>query len=359
MTLLEQLQKLATEKNSPCVTISLNTHRTHPDNKQDEIVLKNLLEEAKERVISEFGKRDVATLLEHIENVDKDIDANYNLDSLHLFLSNDTKEIIKSNWPTNNQGVHISNTFATRSLIKSYVRGENYLVALLSQSGVHLYQAANDSIVKEIHNDDFPFDESRHFNKNAIKLSDAEYQDNLLKEYLNRVDKALVKVYQETNMKVVVIAADDNWNKLQQVSDMPNMYLGHDAIDNNNTKTHQIVEQSWKIVEEQQKEKRAQAIAEMHEAVANGKVLTDLQEIYQAAIDGRGDLLLVNQEYSQPVMMNGERTFALIDDVTEPNAIDDITSTIAWEVLSKKGTVHFTAQEELDNLGKIVLKTRY
>ncbi len=46
MTLKEQLQELATKKDSPCVTISLNTHRTYPDNTQDEILLKNLLKEA-------------------------------------------------------------------------------------------------------------------------------------------------------------------------------------------------------------------------------------------------------------------------------------------------------------------------
>lgn len=359
MTLLEQLQKLATEKNSPCVTISLNTHRTHPDNKQDEIVLKNLLDEAKERVLKEFDKRAVANLLENLETVHAEIDVNHNLDSLHLFLSNDTKEIVKSGWPTNNQGVQMSETFAVRSLIKNYVRSENYLVMVLSQSGVHLYQAENDSIVKEIKNDDFPFGENRHFNKNAVKLSDAEYQDNLLKEYLNTVDKALVKVHAETNLKCVIIAENDNWSKLQEVADMPNIYIGHATLDTNNTKTHQIVKQSWTIIEEQQKTKRAAAISSMREAVAQGKVLTDLQEIYQAAIDGRGDILMVNQEFRQAVVMNDERTFTLVDDVTIEHAIDDITSNIAWEVLSKKGTVHFTAQEELNDLGKIVLKTRY
>jgi len=48
-----------------------------------------------------------------------------------------------------------------------------------------------------------------------------------------------------------------------------------------------------------------------------------------------------------------------VDDSTTPNAIDDITSTIAWEVISKKGRVIFTSQDEIKDLGKIVLKTRY
>lgn len=50
----------------------------------------------------------------------------------------------------------------------------------------------------------------------------------------------------------------------------------------------------------------------MQEAVAGSGVLTDLQEIYQAAIDG-GDLLIVHERLL-PVLMNDERTFDLIDD---------------------------------------------
>ena len=115
MALKEQLQKLATEKNTPCVTISLNTHRTHPHNVKDEVLLKNLVKEAEERVIAEFGKRPVTSLLEKLESISAEIDVNYNLDSLHIFLSNDTKEIVKSSWNTSNEGVHISDSFAVRS----------------------------------------------------------------------------------------------------------------------------------------------------------------------------------------------------------------------------------------------------
>ena len=52
MPLKETLQKLAAENNTPCVSISFNTHRTHPDNTHDAVMLKNLLKEAEERVIA-------------------------------------------------------------------------------------------------------------------------------------------------------------------------------------------------------------------------------------------------------------------------------------------------------------------
>jgi hypothetical protein len=336
MTLKEQLPKLANEKNQPCVSISLNTHRTYPDNAKDEVMLKNLLKKAEERVIAEYGKRPVASLLENIKGVASKIDVNYNLDSLHIFLSNDTKEIIKSSWSTSNEGVHISDSFALRSIIKSYNRSENYLLMLLSQSGVQLYEALNDGIIHEIRNEDFPFSENHHYNTHSDKGSDPKHLDDLVREFLNKVDKAFVKVHNETDLNCVVICTEDNYSRLQQVADKPSIYFGYEAIDYNNTATHQIVKQSWDIIKTLQKERRSKAIAEIKEAVAHGVVLTDLQEIFQASIDGRGDLLMIHQDFSQPVIMTSDRTFELTNDRSKQDAIDDITSNIAWEVLSKK-----------------------
>ncbi|MCC5612475.1 hypothetical protein LC612_38715, partial [Nostoc sp. CHAB 5834] len=112
-------------------------------------------------------------------------------------------------------------------------------------------------------------------------------------------------------------------------------------------------------IESLQQQRRTDAIVEMKEAVAQGNVITDLQEIYQASIDGRGELLIVHQDFSQPVLMKDDRTFDIIEDPTQANAIDDIVSNIAWKVISKKGKVFFTTQGEIKDLGKIVLKTRY
>jgi len=359
MNLKEQLQHLATENNTPCVTISFNTHRTHPDNAKDEVMLKNLLKEAKERVIAEFGKRSVAPLLEKLDNVGAAIDHNYNLDSLHLFLSNDTQEIIKSAWKTGSEGVQVSGTFSVRSLIKSYNRSQDYLLLLLSQGGVQLFEVLNDGVTGEIRNNDFPFSENRHYITHPDKASDPKQVDKMVREFLNKVDKALVKVCNELNMSCIVISTGDNYSKLKEVADKPAIYLGFAPIDYNNTAQHHIAGQSWEIIKDLQHRLRTEAIAEMKEAVAKGKALTDLHEIYLAAIDGRGELLLVHDAYSQSVIMKDERSFDLTDDVTQPNAIDDITSNIAWEVLFKKGRVFFTSQEELQDIGKIVLKTRF
>lgn len=357
MTNRQTLEVLANEKNKACVTISLNTHRTHPDNAQDEIVLKNLLKEAENRIISEFEKREMSSLLEKLSSVA--IDPNYNLDSLHLFLSNDTKEIIKSPWPTQSDSVQIGDSFALRSLIKMINKSKEYYILLLSQGSVNLYNIINDGIVAEIKNDDFPFAENTHYTTDKEKQSDGKLMDNMVREYFNKVDKALVKLHNETGLACIVICTEDNHSRLMQVADKATIYEGYVPIDYNNVAPHQIAKQAWEVAKLVQQQERTEAIAEMNEAVGQGNVLTDLQEIYQAAIDGKGDLLIVHENFVQPVQMNGDRNFDLVTDSTEAGVIDDITSDIAWEVLSKKGRVVFTKQDELKELGKIVLKTRY
>ena len=355
----EKLEKLAAEKSSPCVTISMNTHRTFPDNLEDIVELKNLLNEAHERVVNEFGKRPVIGLLEKIDNLEKEIDVNYNLDSLHIFLSNSTKEIVRSSWPALHNAVHVSENFAVKPIIKDFNRTIDYLILVLSQSGVPLFHAINDGIAGEIKNDDFPFAKNPHVLTDKDKLSDGKKVDNMVREFFNKIDKAVVRVFNKTDMKCVVICTEANYSHLMQVADIPSIYLGYASINYNNTANHTIANDAWQIVKEFQKQSRTIAIKEMQEAVGQGKVITDLSEILRAVKEGRGDLLITHDDYHQSVVMTGEYTFDLVNDVTLPNAIDDISSDIAWEVISKKGRAIFTSQEEIKSLGDIVLKVRY
>jgi hypothetical protein len=48
-----------------------------------------------------------------------------------------------------------------------------------------------------------------------------------------------------------------------------------------------------------------------------------------------------------------------VSDVTQPGVIDDITSEIAMDVITKKGRVVYTDMNEMKELGDVVLKTRY
>ncbi len=355
----DKIEKLASERSIPCVTISMNTHRNYSGNQKDIIEFQKLIKETNDHVVNEFGHRDVTNLLEKIESLEKEIDFNYMLDSIHIFLSDTTKEIVKSSWPTLGNTVSVAENFVIKPLIKDFNRLEEYYILMLSQNDVRLLHAINDGIAGEIKDDDFPFDQNPHFSPNQEKSGDDKHIDNQIREFFNQIDKALVKIHYKTEMNVVVVCTENNWSQLMQVADKPSIYLGNLSTNSNNTANHSIASEAWQIVNAIQEKSRMKAIDEMKEAAGHGKVITDLLEIFLAVQSGRGDLLITHDDYHQPVKMDGQYSFHLVDDVTLPGVIDDITSDMAWEVISKKGRALFTSQEEFKSFGNIALKVRY
>lgn len=359
MKLKEKIEKLAQEKSLPSVTIALNTHKTRPDYEKDKILLKNLLKEAENRLLAEFDKRKVAGLIEKLSKIAEEVDYSRSLKSLHIFLSDNTKEIIKSPLPLTADAVHISDSFSLRHVIQAYLSEENYMILLLTQESARLFEAWNDEVISEIKNENFPFDYYNTTITDSNRRSDPKLVDDIARTFFNRVDKAIVNIHNQNDLKCVIISTQDNYDRFMQVADNVAIYKGFANKDYNNAAMHDIAAQAWEVINKKQQAHKQDAVNEMKEAVSKAQVLTDLQEIYQAAIDGKGDLLVVHQDFVQPVMMKDERTFERIDDASLPSAIDDITNKIIWEVMSKNGRVVFISHDESNDLGEIALKTRY
>ncbi len=119
----------------------------------------------------------------------------------------------------------------------------------------------------------------------------------------------------------MVICTSENYTHLMQVADKPSVYHGFSNINYNDTANHTIAAQAWKIILDVQVHRKASAIAEMKAATAQGKVLTDVRGIYRAVKEGRGDLLIALQNFSQPAIAKDEFTIELVSDPAQPRVI--------------------------------------
>ena len=81
---LKQLQSL---NPVPALSILLPTHRTFPDNKQDPIRVKNLVDEAKARLTEEFSSRELEPLFNRLDTLVREINYPHTLDGLALYVS--------------------------------------------------------------------------------------------------------------------------------------------------------------------------------------------------------------------------------------------------------------------------------
>lgn len=352
---MDILEKLALRHDAPCITISLNTHRTHPDNQQDGILLKKLIREAELSLIENYGKRDSEALLEKLKAIPESLNMSFNLDSMHIFVSPSTSEVVKLAIPASDNYVHIGDGFSLKHLLKALNRTENYLILLLSAAGTWLYEAVNDQVVHEIKTHGFPFGENPNILTNAAQRSDAKRLDNQLREYLNDIDKALVAVHLDTGLNCVVVSVEENYHMLQQVADKPSVYLGHVDKHYKERQPHHIAADAFELMEQRMADERKAAVEEMKEAVSQSKVITDLSEIYRAAKEGRGEMLIARTGFKQAVRKTENNTLELVDE----GEGEDIMSELALEVYGKKGRVVFADEDETEGLVPIALKLRY
>lgn len=358
MLLKDQLQQLSREKGYPCITISLATNRTFPDTNADIIALKNLVTEATNRLLKEFDKREIQPILDALQQMEKNIDHYHNSDGLYIFISKNMNSTIRTIWPPTENRVDIDSTFALRDIIKAYNRSADYLILYLEQSKTHLYEALNERFEHEVKEHGFPFSSNPYYSTDRLKNSDPKQTDTYIREYFNIIDKAVNKVVAEHKIPVVVATTRENFDLLKQVADKPSIYLGHFSTKFGHDQFQHLAGEAWELIKQHQHNTRAAAIEEMMKAVNAGKVVTDLQEIWRAAGEGRGDLLITHNDYREPASVVNNM-LEVNEKASTPGVTDDIVNDIVWEVISKNGRVFFTSQPELDALGPIALKVRY
>src|SRR5690606_31440203 len=60
----EHLSELLTIEESPCISIYMPTHRSHPENQQDHIKFKNLLKELEKSLSEKYTNSEIKEILE-------------------------------------------------------------------------------------------------------------------------------------------------------------------------------------------------------------------------------------------------------------------------------------------------------
>ena len=101
-------------------------------------------------------------------------------------------------------------------------------------------------------------------------------------------------------------------------------------------------------------------LSELDQAVGEQKVASTVGEVWRMANEGRGKLLLVEEDFHFPGQLDETGLhLSPADDPTAPGAIADAVDDIIETVLSKQGRVVFTENGQLATYQRIALVLRY
>jgi hypothetical protein len=352
---------LQAHRGYPLVSVIAPTHRTSPDNKADPILVRNLIDEAKQRLLGEQNKREAAPVLERLDELFEEVDWAHTLDGLGLFASPDHAELHYIAHPVRPRVV-IDETFATRDLVASLARSGRYRVLVLSEKPTRLYDGARETLEEHV-GDGFPRVHKGRGGATALPggagINAASVRQEQHMEFFRQVDAALGTLLADDPTPVVLVGVQrylGYYNKLTRHGDriIATLEGSHDK-----TPAHELGKLVWPRVEAQLSAAAQAQIAELEVAGNAGRLASGIVEAWRAAAEGRGAHLVVDHDYHVPGTLDETGlVLTLVDDATVPGVIDDVIDELIELVIAKGGEVTFV-DGGLDKHRRVALTLRY
>jgi len=345
------LKRLKDIKSDCCVTILLNTHRNSPQSKKDEIVLKNLVTEAENRLKKKYNNETGQLVSQKLKELASNIDARYNFESLALFVNRDVAEFIRMPIEVKDR-VIIGNDFATRDLIRMLRKEVNYYILVLSQKKARLIEAVGDKVTEEIHNG-FPMENSFTIAGEG-KLYNRE--TSLVLEFFGNVSNQLDSVLNDKRLPVFICTVESNFSDFLKVANQEENISGVIEGNKDNEDPQNIVQTAWPVVEKWYMGKNQKLLTELSESAAAGDFETDFTEIWKAIIEGKGRTLYVKEGFIQPANLKNN----IVEPVLDGNAdFDDIIGEMIEKNQQLGGETVFVSGDELKDYNDLVLLKRF
>lgn len=353
---LERLSKITAPA---CVTLILQTHKSHPDNEKDVIALKNMIADAHKRLQKEYGAEIAKKYTEKLQQLAEKIDFRQNDNGLMLFVNDEIAEYLRVPIKPHDR-IILDTTFATRTIIRALQRSTDYYILVLTKGRARLIEASADTAVKEFEDQGFPVEDKASLSVSKPESSNAMRVSNINQEFFNQVDKLVNSVRSKKPLRVIILSEETNYHDYLKEADHPDTILGRVLLKNFDEKAGNIVKYVWPNVEELTLAKNRSRIAELDQAINNGKYVTDLNDIWDAVQKGRGRTIFVEEGFLQPVKNeDGVLTPISSEEISDKNHINDVVDDIIEFNLKFGGDVVFMPKESLKDFNKMALVTRY
>lgn len=347
----------------PSLTITLPTHRTSPDNRQDPIRLKNLVVQAAGRLVDEFGKRGAEPVLRPLERLAESIAHQDNLDGLALFVNADLAHVQRMPF-TLPERVVVDTTFFVRDLIYAYNRSPHYYLLALSEQATRLFLAFRDDLEEQRDGSPFPMVHTGPGGEQSLpndpRFAVSQYRDEHHRIFFRNVDQALGTYMAAEPLPLAVVGVDRYLAFFREVSSHSEQIVATLAGNHDATSAHELGKLVWPLVQESLAGRRSAIFAQLEAAVGGQRCSSTLGEVWRFAHEGRGAVLVVEEGYHEPATVDGNGRLLLSPGAADgPAALDDAVDEVITTVLDKGGRVVFVDDGSLDAHGRIALILRY
>ncbi len=335
--LLADLQRCSSY---PSVTVLLSTDRGPSLAPHDAARLDRLVDQAVRRLTAEVRDRDVLPLADRLRLLALEQAAVPAADGLALCVSDERAVAVRLGTPVRERVV-VDSTFATRDLVADLARTAAFRIVTVSEQCSRMFLGDRNSLV-EVHDETWPLrrpDESSDtlWARAVFDAAAAATTDLPLPTVVAGVERTLLRVGVEGAVPCVGV-----------------LHGNHDRASANDL--HPL---AWHMVERHLERDRARALERLDRARSGRRFAGGIDEVWSLALDGRVDLLLVEESYELSACRGPGETLLPAADRGGADVIDDIVDETIEAVLLRGGRTVVVPDRELDDHGRIAAVLRY
>jgi hypothetical protein len=355
-TFVDELLHLDT---APVVTVTVALDRRRPGSDADRIRFRNLVAEARDRVAALADQESAVRILAQLDAAVATADLSGGAHGIVVVATTTTGEARLLPFPVRD-GVSVGATPATRSLVQGLRRSPRYRVLVISDRATRLFEAVRDELT-EVTAHGFPMSarivpRDRRARSGRFALPPGRDDKERWRRYYRAVDRALTEASGGEPLPVVLVGVRRSTLLFREVSDNAALVVGSVDGAHDHVPAGVLGRTVWPLMRRELKRRRAAAVGELAAATAAGRAVTGIDEVWQLGREGRGRLLVVEEDYRAEPVREVDGRLVRADGSGE--VIDDPVDEIVEHVLRAGGTVEFVGPDALADFGRIGLVLR-
>ncbi len=366
----ELIKELLSVRHTPCLSLYMTTHRSHPVNLQDPIRFQNLVKQLEESLLEQYSAIDVKKFLEPFETLGNDKQFwNHTLDGLAVLGSTEFFKVIRLPITVQEFAV-VADSFHTKALRKYLQSVDRYHVLSLSLNNILLFEGNRHSLVEVELHPDIPKtitealgDELTEKHSTVASYggvggesSDMHHGHGGKKDEVDKDAERFFRVIASTiydnyskpsGLPLILAALPEHHSLFQKVNKNPFLLPTSITVSTESISTDKLIELAWEVMEPDYLRKLESLAQKFEQAKANGLGSDNIKEVVEAAEAGRVDTLLVEADrvIAERLRNKNTGTFKQADS-TQP-ILDDLLDDIGELVTRMGGKVMLMPPEKM------------